>query len=230
MGILNKHILSGCGELAFPGHALQRSFPTLRFKLYTVTSCHRCEHPCFCQLFPCLTSNHLTALCKECHQSRSLINKAFRCLLVLFNTTFVWQVCWSAMERFTFFLRLGGKVVGRFSADLDISNTLACAKGRYVAQSVRSTDWACRFCIVTIFLGRVGSLTEAAERALGHKLVIKRFMVTVWGRTGYLLPEQEHAPLKGSFKFSCYLSPLWVWCHHHANAYSCCGMQTAQQL
>ncbi|KAL3159342.1 hypothetical protein ABBQ32_011293 [Trebouxia sp. C0010 RCD-2024] len=73
------------------------------------------------------------------------------------------------MEGFTFFLRLGGKVVGRFSAHLDTSNTLACAKG---------------------------SLTEAAEKALGHKVVIKRFMVTVWGRTGYLRPEQEHAPLK----------------------------------
>lgn len=72
------------------------------------------------------------------------------------------------MEGFTFFLRLGGKVVGRISAHLDTSNTLACAKG---------------------------SLTEAAERALGHKVVIKRFMVTAWGRTGYLLPEQEHAPL-----------------------------------
>ena len=109
------------------------------------------------------------------------------------------------MEAFTFFLRLGGKVVGRFSAHLDISNTLACAKGTRVAQSSCFTDWACRFCIFILLLAHVGSLTEAAERALGHKVVIKRFMVTVWGRTGYLLPEQEHAPLKGNLNFSCQL-------------------------
>lgn len=72
------------------------------------------------------------------------------------------------MEGFVLFLRLGSRVVGRFSADLDTTNTLACAKG---------------------------SLTESAERVLGHKVVIKRFMVTVWGKTGYLQPEQEHAPL-----------------------------------
>ena len=46
-----------------------------------------------------------------------------------------------------------------------------------------------------------GTLTEAAEKVLGHKVVIKRFMVTVWGRTGYLLPEQESAPLIGQISF-----------------------------
>jgi len=43
-------------------------------------------------------------------------------------------------------------------------------------------------------------LTEAAEKALGHKVVIKRFMVTVWGRTGYLQPDLEYAPLIGDGK------------------------------
>jgi len=50
-------------------------------------------------------------------------------------------------------------------------------------------------CLAT--LPPAGSLTEAAERALGHKVVIKRFMVTVWGRTGFLQPEVEFAPLGG---------------------------------
>ena len=43
-----------------------------------------------------------------------------------------------------------------------------------------------------------GNLTDAAQRALGHKVVIKRFMVTVWGRTGYLQPDLEYAPLIGT--------------------------------
>lgn len=72
------------------------------------------------------------------------------------------------MEGFTFSLRLGGRIIGRVAAELDPFESLACAKG---------------------------SLTEAAERALGHKVVIKRFMVTVWGRTGFLQPELEFAPL-----------------------------------
>lgn len=73
------------------------------------------------------------------------------------------------MEGFTFSLRLGGRIIGRVAAQLDPSESLSCAKG---------------------------SLTEAAEKVLGHKVVIKRFMVTVWGRTGYLQPEIEFAPLK----------------------------------
>lgn len=42
------------------------------------------------------------------------------------------------MEGFVFFLRLGSRVVGRFSADLDTTNTLACAKGSLVVPSVSS--------------------------------------------------------------------------------------------
>lgn len=110
------------------------------------------------------------------------------------------QVAWFAMEGFTFFLRLGGKVVGRFSAHLDTSNTLACAKGRRAARNCLTYGLGLSFLYGHILLGHVGSLTEAAERALGHKVVIKRFMVTVWGRTGYLRPEQEHAPLEGKFE------------------------------
>lgn len=72
------------------------------------------------------------------------------------------------MEGFTFSLRLGGRIIGRVAVQLDTSESLACAKG---------------------------NLTDAAQRALGHKVVIKRFMVTVWGRTGYLQPDLEYAPL-----------------------------------
>ena len=76
-------------------------------------------------------------------------------------------------------------------------------------------------------LGPAGSLTDAAEKALGHKVVIKRFMVTVWGKTGYLHPEQEHAPLTGNSKklwssiINCYL-PSQAW-----STYDC--MQSALQ-
>ena len=99
------------------------------------------------------------------------------------------------MEGFVFFLRLGSRVVGRFSADLDTSNTLAAAKGGPAVQSVRSLEFVLS---VNKVLGAAGSLTEAAEKALGHKVVIKRFMVTIWGKTGYLHPEQEYAPLTGN--------------------------------
>ncbi|KAL0027283.1 hypothetical protein WJX77_009511 [Trebouxia sp. C0004] len=77
-------------------------------------------------------------------------------------------VFYAKMEGFMFPLRLGGRIIGRVAAELDPSESLACAKG---------------------------SLTEAAEKALGHKVVIKRFMATVWGRTGFLQPEMEFAPL-----------------------------------
>lgn len=72
------------------------------------------------------------------------------------------------VEHISFSLRLGGRTIGRVSALLDVAESLECAKG---------------------------TLTEAAEKVLGHKVVIKRFMVTIWGRTGYLQPEQESAPL-----------------------------------
>lgn len=55
---------------------------------------------------------------------------------------FAVQVCRAVMEGFTFFLRLGGKVVGRISAHLDTSNTLACAKGSLAWQSVCSPEWS----------------------------------------------------------------------------------------
>jgi len=74
-------------------------------------------------------------------------------------------------------------------------------------------------CLAT--LPSAGSLTEAAERALGHKVVIKRFMVTVWGRTGFLQPEVEFAPLVGEcsclmLSHSCLLFLVMlnavIWC------------------
>ena len=85
---------------------------------------------------------------------------------------------------------------------------------------------ACEFGTFEKLLGPAGSLTEAAEKALGHKVVIKRFMVTVWGKTGYLQPEEEYAPLTGKFKqalvHSGYLlisasgvEQLWLQCRVH---------------
>ena len=78
-------------------------------------------------------------------------------------------------------------------------------------------------CLAT--LSPAGSLTEAAERALGHKVVIKRFMVTVWGRTGFLQPEVEFAPLVGKcswqllshscFLFLVVLNALFLVCRMH---------------
>lgn len=44
----------------------------------------------------------------------------------------------------------------------------------------------------------VGSLTELAQQSLGHNVVIKRFMVTSCGRTGYLHPYQEQLPIAGT--------------------------------
>ena len=102
------------------------------------------------------------------------------------------------MEGFVFFLRLGCRVVGRFSADLDTSNTLACAKGMLAVQSIRCLTFFFFFSTINKLLGPTGSLTEAAEKTLGHKVVIKRFMVTVWGKTGYLQREQEYTPLTGN--------------------------------
>lgn len=78
-------------------------------------------------------------------------------------------------------------------------------------------------CLAT--LPSAGSLTEAAERALGHKVVIKRFMVTVWGKTGFLLPEVELAPLIGEcsclmlsqscLQFSCDAQCSFLVCRMH---------------
>lgn len=48
----------------------------------------------------------------------------------------VLQVCCLVMEGFTFFLRVGSRVIGRISAHLDTSDTLAGAKGRLAALSV----------------------------------------------------------------------------------------------
>lgn len=161
----------------------------------------------------------------EAHQQRcSWDGTKTGVLPAVFNTILL-QVAWFAMEGFTFFLRLGGKVVGRFSAHLDTSNTLACAKGRRAARSVLTNGLGLSFLCSHILLGHVGSLTEAAEKALGHKVVIKRFMVTVWGRTGYLRPEQEHAPLKGKFQIQ-----LSCEGECYANPYCWCGVQTAHQL
>jgi len=72
------------------------------------------------------------------------------------------------MEDFTVSLRLGSRIIGRVAARLDTKASLADAKG---------------------------CLTEIAQQFLGHSVVIKRFMVTSCGRTGYLHPYQEQLPI-----------------------------------
>ena len=106
------------------------------------------------------------------------------------------------MEAFTFSLRLGGRIIGRMFAHLDTSDTLACSKGIFSRRALSIAMWYPPVPkLPTSPFDSAGNLTEAAERILGHKVVIKRFMVTVWGRTGYLQPEQEYAPLAGEFEF-----------------------------
>ena len=78
-----------------------------------------------------------------------------------------------------------------------------------------------------------GSLTEAAERALGHKVVIKRFMVTVWGRTGFLQPEVEFAPLVGKcsplmLSHSCFL--LFVMLNARSGCAECTSVMTSRSV
>lgn len=74
----------------------------------------------------------------------------------------------SDMEQFTISLRLGSRIIGRVVCTLNTKASLADAKG---------------------------SLTELAQQSLGHSVVIKRFMVTSCGRTGYLHPYQEQLPI-----------------------------------
>lgn len=96
---------------------------------------------------------------------------------------------------------------------------------------VQQALYSCPFSIFSAGSGQTcpatlpsaGSLTEAAEKALGHKVVIKRFMVTVWGRTGFLQPEMEFAPLVGecscstlssshSFRLFLVMLNALLWC------------------
>ena len=86
-------------------------------------------------------------------------------------------------------------------------------------------------CLAT--LSPAGSLTEAAERALGHKVVIKRFMVTVWGRTGFLQPEAEFAPLVGKcsplmLSHSCFL--LFVMLNARFGCAECTPVMTSRSV
>lgn len=68
-----------------------------------------------------------------------------------------------------------------------------------------------------------GCLTEIAQQFLGHSVVIKRFMVTSCGRTGYLHPYQEQLPITGEYTCSTadFLLP-----NYFANVFAACRLLT----
>ena len=100
------------------------------------------------------------------------------------------------MEGFTFSLRLGGMIIGLVAVQLDTAESLACAKGISRSCTMEPCRHSCKFLVTDG--SSAGNLTNAAQTAFGHKVVIKRFMITVWGRTGYLQPDLEYASVTGT--------------------------------